>query len=403
MNPSITRRKFLSTVTVATAAVVASNVAFAAHEKTDKKLRVAVVGGNFGLGFYFHEHPNCVVEAVSDLLPERREALKKKYRCEKAYDSLDLLLKDPKVEAVFIATPAPDHFSHVRSALRAGKHVLCAVPVAMTLEECGELRDEVKRSGLKYMMAETSVFRQNVISARRFYAEGKFGKIFSAHAEYNHPGVEVLWKTKDGRSTWRHGFPAMHYPTHTTSCLISVTGERLTTVSCLGWTDNDKIFDGSVYGNRFWNAKALFNTTRGTMFSVMQTRRAAIMLAERCEWHGEKMSFYSSHPNGLGATIVRPEKGEGSDDAGFLHQNMIVQPYDQPLWWKTELPEPLRHPSGHGDAHTFITHEFVDAVLSEREPLVNIYEAIAYTAPGIVAHQSSLKDGELMKIPTFDV
>lgn len=65
------------------------------------------------------------------------------------------------------------------------------------------------------------------------------------------------------------------------------------------------------------------------------------------------------------------------------------------------LPAPLRHNSGHEGSHCFITHEFVDAVLHQRRPAVDVYEAVAYTAPGIVAHQSALKDGELLKIPDF--
>ncbi|MCC7153287.1 MAG: hypothetical protein IT161_01860, partial [Bryobacterales bacterium] len=73
-----------------------------------------------------------------------------------------------------------------------------------------------------------------------------------------------------------------------------------------------------------------------------------------------------------------------------------------PKWWATDLlPEPLRHNSGHEGSHTFITHEFVEAVLGGRKPAVSVYDAVALTAPGIVAHQSALKDGQQMKIPSF--
>ena len=66
------------------------------------------------------------------------------------------------------------------------------------------------------------------------------------------------------------------------------------------------------------------------------------------------------------------------------------------------LPKPLRHEGGgHDGSHPFLTHEFIDAVLSERRPTVDVYEAVAYTATGIVAHQSSLKGGEQLKIPDF--
>jgi len=62
----------------------------------------------------------------------------------------------------------------------------------------------------------------------------------------------------------------------------------------------------------------------------------------------------------------------------------------------------LRHNSGHHGSHTFITHEFIDALINERKPLVDVYEALAYTVPGIVAHESALRGGELLKITQFD-
>ena len=62
----------------------------------------------------------------------------------------------------------------------------------------------------------------------------------------------------------------------------------------------------------------------------------------------------------------------------------------------------LRHDSGHEGSHTFLTHEFIDALIHSRKPAVDVYEAVAFTAPGIVAHQSALKGGEQMKVPGFD-
>ena len=74
-----------------------------------------------------------------------------------------------------------------------------------------------------------------------------------------------------------------------------------------------------------------------------------------------------------------------------------------PAYWQTDrLPEPLRHRSGHWNSHCFLTHEFVDAIVNDRQPVNNLYEALAYTAPGIVAHESALQEGERMKIPSFD-
>jgi predicted dehydrogenase len=399
------RRKFLGMTGIAAAGfAVSPRFSLAEELSSSRKIHIGIVGGGFGSGFFFHEEPNCVVEAVSDLRTDRREKLMKVYKCGKSYPSLEKLILDPKIDAVFIATEAPNHHRHVIDALNAGKHVLCAVPCAMTLEDCESLRDAVKRTGLTYMMAETSYYRQNTISVRKFYKEGKFGHLISAAAEYNHPGLEQLFFNPDGTPTWRQGLPPMNYPTHCTSFLISVTGERLTSVSCMGWGDDNPMLINNRYENPFWNETAFFETDQGRPFRVEVNWKGAYRGVERGEWRGTKMSFYSPHGgNEQQSTIVRISEKTGRDEGGFVQGENMVETYQQPLWWKTDLlPSPLRHDSGHGGSHTFITHEFIDALVNNRQPTVNIYEAIAYTAPGIVAHQSALKGGENMKIPGFD-
>jgi hypothetical protein len=49
-----------------------------------------------------------------------------------------------------------------------------------------------------------------------------------------------------------------------------------------------------------------------------------------------------------------------------------------------------------------LAQEFISSILENREPLVNIYEALSMTVPGIVAHESALKDGERLKIPQYN-
>jgi len=398
-----TRRQFLGTASLAAgAAVLSPRFAFAGEPVSDRRIRLGIIGGRFGAGFQFHEHPNCTVEAVSDLRADRRAGLMKTYRCAKSYGSLAELLRDPLVEAVFLATPAPDHLAHVVASLKAGKHVLCAVPAAMTLEECAALRDAVKASGLVYMMAETSYWQQATITARKFFQDGKFGTIYAAESMYHHAGLESLW-FEGGQPTWRHGLPPMHYPTHCTSHLISVTGERLTSVSCLGWGDDDPLLKNNPHQNPFWNETAQFRTDRGHSMQVQVWWRGAHRGGERARLHGDKMSFLYPDPNGLGAVLVRAGKQTEKDSGGFERALPAFENYAIPEWWKTDLlPPPLRHNSGHEGSHTFITHEFIDAVLHRRRPAVDVHEAIAYTAPGIVAHQSALKDGERLRIPSFD-
>jgi predicted dehydrogenase len=368
-----------------------------------KKMRIGIVGGRFGASFQFHEHPDCIVEAVSDLRPERRAHLMKTYNCEKSYTSLEELVLDPDIDAVGLFTDAPLHVEHAILAMGNGKHVLSAVPACVgSIEDAEKLLAVVKETGLQYMMAETSYYQQPTISARKFYDAGKFGDLYYSQAYYQHAGLESLF-FENGKKTWRHGFAPMHYPTHSTALLVSVTGERLTEVTCQGWGDDDPILKDNVYNNPFWNETAQFKTDRGNACHCYVWWKGAHRGSERAEWIGSDMSFYSAHQNGRGPLIVRVGSGlKEKDDAGFERDLSPFEEYMQPNWWDTDLlPEPLRHNSGHHGSHTFLTHEFVDCVNKDRQPTVDIYEALAYTVPGIIAHESALKGGVSMKIPQY--
>jgi predicted dehydrogenase len=271
------------------------------------------------------------------------------------------------------------------------------------MEQAEMLADTVKKYGLTYMMAETSYFQQKTISVRKFQEEGKFGEIFYCESEYQHDGLESMFFDKDGKRTWRYGMAPMHYPTHCTAHLISVTGERLTQVVCHGWGDDSPILKDNVYHNPFWTGSAMFRTDRGHGFRVNVWWKGAHRGCERAQWIGTQMSFYSPHPNGYGAVIIRKGDQTEKDDAGFVRNLPQFEEYQQPEWWKTDmLPEPLRIETGHEGSHTFLTHEFIESLTQGRRPKVDVYEALAYTVPGIIAHQSALQEGALLKIPQFE-
>ncbi len=398
-----TRRDFIKQSSSALAGTTLLSSASLAVNTAPKKIRMGVVGGGFGCSFQWHEHPDCIVEAVSDLRPERKKRLMQVYGCSKSYPSLEELVKDKQVDAVAIFTDGPLHVQHTVEAMKHGKHVISAVPAAWaTMQQAELLFDTVKKYGLTYMMAETGYFQQSTISARKFYQAGKFGSLFYCEAEYQHPGLEVLY-WENGKRTWRYGIAPMHYPTHCTSQLIGVTGERLTEVVCHGWGDDSPILKDNAYRNPFWNGSSMFRTNRGNAFRVNIWWKGAHRGCERAQWIGDQMSFYAPHPNGLGPVIIRSAERLEQDDAGFERKAPRFEAYKQKHWWETDmLPEPLRHNSGHEGSHTFLTHEFIDALVKQRQSAVDVHEALAYTVPGIVAHQSALQNGALLKIPQFD-
>jgi len=387
----VSRRDFLlaaGTVALGASAGLAPGALAQGQPASEKKIRVGIVGGGFGAAFHWHQDPNCIVEAVSDLRPERREHLMNVYQCGKSYESLEKLILDPKIDAVAVFTEAPNHVRHCVAVMNAGKHCLCAVPAGLTLEECRELIDAKERNGVRYMMAETSYYRWPTITARKLYEDGKFGNLVYTEGEYYHPGIAhekdglSYW---NGKRTWRHGYPPMLYPTHSTAFYVGVARERLVEVSCLGETSDDPAFHDNVYHNPFANASALFKTSRGHIMrcNVMWEVWAH---GERAQWFGDSMSMFMDGWSGQ-PYLISTATGETITS--------------QPDYWHL-VPEAMRIDSGHGASHPFITHEFTMALVEDREPAVNVYEAVAMTAPGIVAHASALKGGEQMKVPSFD-
>jgi hypothetical protein len=177
----------------------------------------------------------------------------------------------------------------------------------------------------------------------------------------------------------------------------------LTDVTCLGWGDDDPLLQGNAYSNPFWNETAQFRTDRGHAMQVQVWWRGAHRGGERARLYGDRMSFFYPDPNGLGAILVRSGKQTEKDSGGFERTLPGFEPYAVPEWWNTDLlPPPLRHKSGHEGSHTFITHEFIAALVDRRRPAPDVYQAVAYTAPGLVAHESALRGGERLKVPDFD-
>ena len=74
-------------------------------------------------------------------------------------------------------------------------------------------------------------------------------------------------------------------------------------------------------------------------------------------------------------------------------------------------PPPISRPplppgvpaGGHGGSHGYLMNEFVEAILLDRDPLVDIAQSLNMTVSGIVAHESALRDGELLKIPQYEM
>lgn len=343
---------------------------------SDRKIRVGIVGFGvcqFGAAFGFQDHPNVTVAAVSDLFPDRCAALAKACRCEKTYPSLEELVKDDSLEAVFVATDAPSHARHCIDVMNHGKHVATAVPATFgSLEDADAVYEAVKRTGKTYMMFETSAYHSDCHAMREIYRAGGFGKLIYTEGEYFHYSSTPIPSYKE----WRVGLPPQWYPTHSNGYYCSVTGGSFTEVSCLAMPSIIDAFRPSAnrYQNPFGTEVALFRTSEGGMARMTVSWDCQGAGAEAGRVRGEQGAMWNGPYTGTATNLPN-----------------IAPP---------ALP-PTVAPGGHGGSHGQLMNEFVTSILEARRPLVDISMALNLTVSGIVAHQSALKDGETLKIPQY--
>ncbi|VAX19660.1 oxidoreductase domain-containing protein [hydrothermal vent metagenome] len=400
-NDQLSRRNFLGKITTVTAGLAVTGITISGKQiddpvilsnsdpeqwvqKSDKKIRIGVVGGGFGSAFFWHQHPNCIVEAVSDLQDDRRKKLMDVYKCDKSYESLEKLVLDDKIDAVAVFTDAPSHGRHIVEVLKHGKHCITAVPLSMTLEDISKVKEWKEKTGLKVMMAETSVFRSDLYNAKLIYEKGMFGKIVYSEGEYYHPNVDTAWGYKE----WRNALPPLLYPTHATAYYIGVTRKRFKSVSSLGFKGSAPRYKNNEYNNPFSSETALFETSEGGMSRINVFWGAEGAHGETGRLFGELGRFDKN--------VLHVGKGIGAKYEGVGDKGEIKYGDNRP-----PLP-PKMEKGGHGGSQGYLTNEFIMALVEDREPLIDVYEAIAMTAPGIVAHQSALKNGERLTIPSFD-
>ncbi|MDP5227401.1 MULTISPECIES: Gfo/Idh/MocA family oxidoreductase [Arthrobacter] len=373
----------------------------------------------------FAAHPFVTDVYVTDLLPERAAALVGQQGLSGTFASFEEMLASD-VDAVAIFTQRWTHGPLVVQALRAGKHVYSAVPMAISEAEIAAIIQAVQETGLSYMMGETSYYNPATVYARDRVAEGAFGRIFYAEGDYVHDmdlGFYAAYQYSGGED-WRStaSYPPMLYPTHSIGGVLGGIGGHLTSVSCVGVRDDrgDGVFDRDIsrFGNDFSNASALFELDGGGSVRINEFRRVGYpshLRESRFRFFGTEASFEQ-----LVETAVWQDK-EGFTDVSEQIKTLPSLPLDDPSLAGLDpalrdafvsglapvhdagrLPEALRAlSSGHEGSHAFLVDDFVTAVATGTLPPVNAWVAARFTLPGVVAHESALRGGERLPIRDF--
>lgn len=375
------------------------------------KLNVAVVGLSFGGSFVpiYLDHPNINTLGVFDVNRELVNTFLEKYPgISKAYDSFESLLEDKSLEAVHLVTPIPLHADQTVRVLESGKHCACTVPMATSLEDIRRICDAVKKTGKNYMMMETTLYTYQFFYVKELIEIGKLGRIQFLRG--SHYQDMVNWP-----DYWM-GLPPMWYGTHAIGPMVALSGSRICRVNCFG---SGVMEEGlhKQYGNPFPIESALFEFENGlkgeATRSLFETSRG---YQEGLFVYGSKASFEWGLLDHEPPYLTTP---------GPLDPKRRGRPYNtekvEPPNYHRYLPEPIQkytvgsnydatNPqeslkkgagAGHHGSHPHLVNEFMMSVVEKRKPRIDHILGGNITAAGICAHESAMKNGEAVVVPTF--
>lgn len=371
---------------------------------SDKKVNVAIIGLGFGAEFIpiYQRHPNAQLHAICQRSPDKLKQIGDAFGIEKRYTRFEDVLADPEVDFVHINTPIPDHAPQSIAALKAGKHVMCTVPMATSIEDCEQIVKLVKETGLKYMMAETVVYAREFLFVKELYEKGDLGKVQFLQASHQ--------QDMDGWPNYWPGLPPMHYATHCVGPCLALTKAEAEYVSCFGsGTIREELipkynspFAVETTHIKFRNSDLTARIYRSLFDTARQYR-------ESFDVYGTKQTFEWPLIEGEEPVLHTAKKPEPE-----IPQRVKVPDYAR------LLPEPIQRfttggvydadehqhlsfvqGAGHGGSHPHLTHEFVSALIEGRDPYPNAVQSANWTCVGICAHESALKGGEIVRLPQF--
>jgi predicted dehydrogenase len=373
----------------------------------NNSISIGIVGmGQFGVHFVdlFKKHPNISRVALCDIDANKLNRAAAQFHIAETYDSLDAICKSD-LDAIAIITQPWLHAPQAIQVMNAGKHAYSAVPIISPksgsgdeiLEWCDRLIECCTRTGMHYMMGETTYFRPETVMLRK--RAGELGRFVFLESEYLHdtwlPGCNLIevQRARTGLSEAAvlaaGGDIPFHYPTHSTSAPISIMGAHCVEVSAFGYVHpNDDYFRAdSATGNVISHEVGLFRMSNGAIAQITESRR----------------NGHTGHEGvvrvlGTEASFERDTSNEYTGKWFTKTSSVEVDPRD----YRDPIPPALANDlGGHGGSHAYLVDEFVMSICEGRAPKVNAWEAARYVAAGVMAHKSAVKGGELLKVPDW--
>ncbi len=370
----------------------------------DQKIRVAIIGLGFGAEFIpiYQNYPGAEIYAICRRSQKGLDECGDRFGIKTRYTEFEQVLNDPNVDAVHINSPIPDHESQSVAALKAGKHVACTVPMATSIEGCKAVVEAQRASGKVYMMMETVVYAREYLFARELYEKGELGRIQFLRGSHQ--------QDMDGWPDYWPGLPPMWYATHCVSPCLAILGKHAEAVSCYG---SGRIREELVgkYGSPFAVETATFSikdsdvcaeVTRSLFDTARQYRESFDVMGSKksFEWQQVEGEEPVIHTKGKPEPEI-PERVKVPDYARLLPGP--IQRFTTKGVYNAEDEQHLSFTQGggHGGSHPHLVNAWLSAIRGDRHALPDAETSANWTMVGLCAHESALKKGQQIVIPTF--
>jgi len=145
-----------------------------------RNIKFALIGcGRIAQRHAEHIRNNGTLVAVCDIIEEKSKLLATEYNAVYYTNIDDLLESEKDVEVVAVCTPNGLHAEHTIKSLRAGKHVLCEKPMAISVYDCGEMIKEAEKANRRLFAIKQNRFNPPVAAVKDALDKGILGKIYS--------------------------------------------------------------------------------------------------------------------------------------------------------------------------------------------------------------------------------
>lgn len=196
-----------------------------------------------------------------------------------AYESVESLCADPRVEAVYIATPHQLHAEHVAIAASHGKHILVEKPMAITLSECANMIEAAERAKVHLIVGHSHSFNAPILRARELILGGAFGGVRMIHA-FNYTDYMYRPRRAEELDTRKGGGVVFSQAAHQIDVVRLLGGGRVRSVrAATGSWDAARTTEGAY--------SAFLTFESGAFATAIYSGYAHFDSDEFCGWIGE--------------------------------------------------------------------------------------------------------------------